>query len=249
MKPSLNSKILILSLSAVVAFVGCERRGRAPAKPTTAAGGGLSNSTNPTTPVLPTTQQNGTSTKPVAEDPAAEDAKLLAAAQMTDCKVPAIDLTKAASKDSFLPDLALIKDFRDTCMEKAGLLFLCKDKTGAECKPSTQNADRQWSIDVSATSPAQMEFDRLTKESNADKALDVMKARIDLSISRMSKLGMKYDDKALSAAGLSAKDVLTDQTKNVSVSIDGSLSDVAAGMAAVEDSWKSISAFSPNLID
>ncbi|MBS1963154.1 MAG: hypothetical protein JST04_13140 [Bdellovibrionales bacterium] len=248
MKTSLNSKILILSMSALVAFVGCERRGRAPAKGAVAAGGGLSNPTNPTNPIVPNSQPSGTpSSTPVADDAAAVDAKLLAAAQMTDCKIAAIDLKVAGTKDSFLGDLKLIKDFRDGCMAKAGLVFVCKDKAGADCTKDTENADRQWSIDTSATGPAQLEFNRLAKDSDSDKALDVMKARIDLSISRMNKLGAKYDDKALSAAGLSAKDVLTDPNTQANVSIGGSLSDVAAGSAAVDASRKDISGFRADL--
>lgn len=193
MKKSLRSKVLILSLAAlVVAGSGCERRGRVPAKKEAAKENVVGTGDKQTT--VEQKKNDGSTTTPI--DTANEETQLLADAKMDDCKA-SIDVLQTSTIETFEADIKEMHKLRE-CLQGYG------DKKGYGVKiiPET------WEIDASPVrdlndptknSTLLKEYDALTMAagSNEEKAAKVLVSRLKVLELNSKKILDKYTEARL----------------------------------------------------
>lgn len=242
MKPSIH-KALVLSLSVLVlAGSGCERRGRAPAKPAnpsapTTASKAPTNATATNTPETQMTVPRTKSGDVIVYVPTMpNEAKLEADANM-DCKAPAIVGGKI-SVDEFIKDLKTMNDYL-ACMGAAGFRPICTDEAGKPCTEATLALNSTITINADPKdSPVKNEFVRMSKEKDDEVAFVATSARLELSVIRLGKMSIKYNADALKAVGIDADaDFKFAQSD---ITINGTLLRLAKTQKALEDNRENI---------
>jgi hypothetical protein len=199
MKTPLNSKILILSLSAlIVVGSGCERRGRAPAKPSASAPAPGAESGGVITDVA-SGDESAKKTPVKKSDSDAAEEQYISAAEMN-CPVESIDLAGKVSVEDFSADLARLIAQR-ACLADHGIELTRK----SEERPIT------WSLDTSLPSlenkcegsKAFAELNRLAavNGSEEDKASVKMTNRLELAILQHGNMAKKALIDARKAVG------------------------------------------------
>lgn len=248
MKTKMN-KVLVLSLSAVLLLgaTACERKGRAPLKAKTSAGGGVSTAADKDKGVAPTTTDGKKTTsteKPIDSkyEVSLKETDLLIDSQMKECKRGIsgynIDLNGNKTVEDFKSDVETLRAYND-CMKANGLTVTQVEVSG------TKNWKLLSAANPEERSPAFLEFmTQATKTgSNDDVALKVMRSRLELSILLINKIVTKYDaqlkgDETFKLAG---KDFTVDPTM-------ASFRGIELALAAAREDFKSFSS-TPDGVD
>ena len=238
MKTSLNSKVLILSLSALVlAGTGCERRGKAPVKPTTATGGGTAvakpgDQPKPAVSPAPSSSPAPKTTTSDKKPDISQDEILLETDARMVCDAKRIDILGRISPEAFEADLTEIAKFRE-CMTKSGIVLQENKETNSWRVDSTPFVKGE---PMAKQSAALKEFSKIAHEpnSNDDVAYKVMGSRLELSIFRLSALKAKYTADNLKSAGMTDTQSIWYKLGQKNVTISATLARVDLGLAALE---------------
>ena len=235
MKTSLNSKVLILSLSALVlAGSGCERRGRAPIKPAnnteeTKNAKKPGDEPKPGATPAPSSAPTTSDKKP---DISQNEALLETDARMT-CDAKKIDVRDIKiSPESFAADLTEIVKFRE-CMKKSGILLLDNKETKSWIVDSAPHVA---GVPMKKQSAALQEFSNIAHEANSndDIAYWVMGSRLELSIIRLGALKAKYNADNLKSAGITDTQEIDFPLGQKKVTIKAQLTGLELAIGALE---------------
>ena len=202
MKKSLSSKVLVLSLAAlVVVGSGCERRGRAPKK--AAANDAVVSANKPVVDVAADGEKKKTEvSSDTSKAESVEEAKTITDAKMN-CAIT-INTNETPSAATFEADADAMTKLI-SCLEGSE----AKPGYGIVLKNSKIDGVQHWEviaddlkagrdgISAESRSPLLVEFDALSKKSNDDDARAILEARLKVLIINSEKMLKKYTPSSL----------------------------------------------------